>query len=97
MNLQIKNKKTSRSVYENKFENKSSLNELINIKKLSEKGSNNEICSLIDEKNFELSKNRTKKQRNYHKILSEKLFLKQSKTKNENKNIKKENNINIVC
>ena len=97
LNLQIKNKKTSRSVYENKFENKSSLNELINIKKLSEKGSNNEICSLIDEKNFELSKNRTKKQRNYHKILSEKLFLKQSKTKNENKNIKKENNINIVC
>ena len=30
------------------LENKSSLNELINIKKLSEKGSNNEICSLID-------------------------------------------------
>ena len=96
-NLQIKNKKTSRSVYEKKLDNKSSLNQLIDKKNLCEKENNNELCSLIDIQfdNLEFSKNKPKRQRNYHKILSEKLFLKTS-SKSINKNIKKDNNINII-
>ena len=96
-NLQIKNKKTSRSVYEKKLDNKSSLNQLIDKKKSYEKENNNELCSLIDIQfdNLEFSKNKPKRQRNYHKILSEKLFLKTS-SKSINKNIKKDNNINII-
>ncbi len=96
-NLQIKNKKTSRSVYEKKLDNKSSLNQLIDKKKSYEKENNNELCSLIDIQfdNLEFSKTKPKRQRNYHKILSEKLFLKTS-SKSINKNIKKANNINII-
>ena len=98
-NLPVKNKKTSRSVLENKIENKSSLNQLIDKRKLHKKDSNKDVCSLIDIQfdNYDLTKNKIKRQRNYHKISSEKLFLKTSiKIKSENKNIKKDNNINNI-
>ena len=98
-NLPVKNKKTSRSVLENKIENKSSLNQLIDKRKLHKKDSNKDVCSLIDIQfdNYDLTKNKIKRQRNYHKISSEKLFLKTSiKVKSENKNIKKDNNINNI-
>ena len=69
------------------------------ITKLHKKDSNKDVCSLIDIQfdNYDLTKNKIKRQRNYHKISSEKLFLKTSiKVKSENKNIKKDNNINNI-